>query len=60
MARVEDLQASLESADCVVIVTDHAAYDWQAVQNASAVLVDTRNVLRERRTTDGPADGLQG
>jgi len=34
----------LESADCVVIVTDHSSYDWQHVLDHSKLLVDTRHV----------------
>lgn len=37
--------ALLESADCVVIVTDHSSYDWQHVAEHSALIVDTRNAL---------------
>ncbi|TVR22772.1 MAG: nucleotide sugar dehydrogenase [Anaerolineaceae bacterium] len=33
----------LESADCVVIVTDHTSYDWQEVVDHSALIVDTRH-----------------
>lgn len=33
----------LKSCDCVVIVTDHSAYDWQFVLDHSSLIVDTRN-----------------
>lgn len=33
----------LESADCVVIITDHSNYDWQHVLDHSALVVDTRH-----------------
>lgn len=33
----------LESADCIVIVTDHRTYDWQHVLDHSKIVVDTRN-----------------
>jgi UDP-N-acetyl-D-glucosamine dehydrogenase len=36
----------LESADCVVIVTDHSSYDWQWIVNHSRLIMDTRNATR--------------
>jgi UDP-N-acetyl-D-glucosamine dehydrogenase len=33
-------------ADCVVIVTDHAAFDYQALVERSQLVVDTRNALK--------------
>ena len=47
MARsgVTDLAAALGQADCVVIATDHDAYDWDVVRTAAPVIVDTRHVL---------------
>jgi UDP-N-acetyl-D-glucosamine dehydrogenase len=35
--------ALLESADCVVIVTDHRWYDWEHVVAHSTLIVDTRH-----------------
>jgi UDP-N-acetyl-D-glucosamine dehydrogenase len=34
------------SADCVVIVTDHSAFDYGALVRRSRLIVDTRNALR--------------
>lgn len=34
----------LAQADCVVIITNHDAYDWQHVMAHSKLIVDTRNV----------------
>jgi UDP-N-acetyl-D-glucosamine dehydrogenase len=45
MLGVKDLYAALEESDCTVIVTDHSAYDWDAVKHASSLVVDTRRVL---------------
>lgn len=42
---VDDLPAVLAAADCVVIVTDHAAYDWELVRRQARLIVDTRHVL---------------
>jgi len=38
--------ATLRKADCVVIVTDHAAFDYKLVARESKVVVDTRNALK--------------
>jgi UDP-N-acetyl-D-glucosamine dehydrogenase len=40
-----DLDAALAAADCVMIVTDHSAYDWRKVIERVPLLVDTRHVL---------------
>ncbi|MGC9349155.1 MAG: nucleotide sugar dehydrogenase [Anaerolineae bacterium] len=49
MVSVEDsgeaLARALAHADCVVIVTDHAAYDWSIVRERARLVVDTRNAL---------------
>lgn len=37
--------AALAEAECVIIITDHAAIDWSLVKSAAALVVDTRNVL---------------
>ncbi len=41
-----DLDAALDAADCVVVVTDHSWYDWDAVQKRAKAIVDTRHVTR--------------
>ncbi|MFQ3631320.1 nucleotide sugar dehydrogenase [Roseiflexus sp.] len=41
-----DLEAAIEAADCVIIVTDHSAYDWRRVAQRAGRVVDTRGVLR--------------
>jgi UDP-N-acetyl-D-glucosamine dehydrogenase len=37
---------TLSGADCVVIVTDHAAYDWEYVTKHAQLILDTRNATR--------------
>lgn len=37
----------LQDAHCVVIVTDHAAFDWEEIAQRSSVIVDTRHVYRD-------------
>jgi UDP-N-acetyl-D-glucosamine dehydrogenase len=39
----------LDSADCVVIVTDHTAYDWQHVVDHSKLIVDTRHAVHPHK-----------
>jgi len=39
----------LNSADCVVILTDHSAFDYQAIVANSRLVLDCRNALRKRR-----------
>ena len=36
----------LKAADCVVIVTDHSAYDYTAIVRDAPLVVDTRNATR--------------
>ena len=40
-----DLNAALAAAECVMIVTDHSAYDWPAVFRQAKLVVDTRHVM---------------
>lgn len=44
---VTDLDTALAAADCVVIVTDHASYDWGKIKAAARLLVDTRHVVQQ-------------
>jgi UDP-N-acetyl-D-glucosamine dehydrogenase len=41
-----ELLPAVESADVVVIVTDHSSYEWRAVVDAARRVVDTRNATR--------------
>jgi UDP-N-acetyl-D-glucosamine dehydrogenase len=43
-------RSTLRAADCVVVATAHRAFDYRAVARYARVVVDTRNVLRGRRT----------
>jgi len=40
---------TLDQADVVVVVTDHATYDWDWVLSHARLVVDTRNATRGRR-----------
>jgi UDP-N-acetyl-D-glucosamine dehydrogenase len=39
---------TLAAADCVAIVTDHRAFDYEAIVRAANLVVDTRNATRSR------------
>ena len=45
MSSVELSEKSLASYDCVLIATDHAAYDWPMIAEHAALIVDTRGAL---------------
>ncbi len=44
----------LGEQDCVVIVTDHSAYDWDLVVENARLVVDTRNATADCATSSGP------
>ncbi len=46
MHSVESLEAEARRADCVVIVTDHAAVDYAALGGWARLIFDTRNAMR--------------
>jgi UDP-N-acetyl-D-glucosamine dehydrogenase len=37
---------TLRQADCVVIITDHKAFDYQAIAAAAPLVVDSRNAIK--------------
>jgi UDP-N-acetyl-D-glucosamine dehydrogenase len=41
-----DFESSVEQADCVVIVTDHQAFDYSLLVQRAKLIVDTRNALK--------------
>ena len=47
MEGVKDLDAAIDAADCVVIATDHSAYDWAHIHCKVHLLVDTRRTSRQ-------------
>jgi UDP-N-acetyl-D-glucosamine dehydrogenase len=46
LTSVPDLEQALHDADCVVVVTDHTAYDWRQIHSGARLLVDTRATAR--------------
>ncbi|MFB3880145.1 MAG: nucleotide sugar dehydrogenase [Armatimonadota bacterium] len=49
LASQELTQTALREADCVVIVTDHAAYKWDYIVEHAQLVLDTRNATRDVR-----------
>jgi len=41
---------TLAAADCVVVVTDHSAYDWPHIGATARLIVDTRNAIKNGAT----------
>ncbi|OQB36886.1 MAG: UDP-N-acetyl-D-glucosamine 6-dehydrogenase [Candidatus Latescibacteria bacterium ADurb.Bin168] len=46
--RVEFTDEALREADCVLILTDHTAFDFDRVAEKSRLIVDTRNAITRR------------
>jgi UDP-N-acetyl-D-glucosamine dehydrogenase len=44
--------AWLQSLDCVLIATDHSAYDWKMIVRHAPLVVDTRNATRDTNGGD--------
>jgi len=42
---VKDMMSEVKAADCVVIVTNHKVYDYNAILTNAKLIVDTRNAL---------------
>jgi UDP-N-acetyl-D-glucosamine dehydrogenase len=42
------VEEAVREADCAVIVTNHAAFDYEAVLAQARLIVDTRNALKGR------------
>ncbi|MCC6299578.1 MAG: nucleotide sugar dehydrogenase [Anaerolineales bacterium] len=47
MDSVEDMMGSVKDADVVVIITNHKAYDYEAIVNAAKFVFDSRNATRK-------------
>jgi UDP-N-acetyl-D-glucosamine dehydrogenase len=42
---VSDLMDEVKNADCVAIITNHSAYDYQAILSSATLIFDARNAL---------------
>ena len=45
MHSVPDLMAAVRAADCIVITTNHKAYDYEAILDEAKFIFDSRNAL---------------
>jgi len=43
-------QSAAAEADCAVVITDHAAFDYAALLESAPLVVDTRNALKQFRS----------
>jgi UDP-N-acetyl-D-glucosamine dehydrogenase len=50
LSSVELSVEQVAAADCVVVVTDHAAYDWAWLAANARLIVDTRNAVKSPGT----------
>ena len=50
LASVELTDEEIRGSDCVVIVTNHSAVDYQKVVNLAPLVVDTRNAFKGRKS----------
>ncbi len=46
MSSEKDLQASLEDADLVAIITDHQKYDYNMIGEKANLIFDARNAMK--------------
>jgi UDP-N-acetyl-D-glucosamine dehydrogenase len=58
LTSVDDMMARIRLADCVVIITNHSVYDYQAIHEAANLIVDTRNALGGVHRNDPKVFGL--
>ncbi|MEI7848701.1 MAG: UDP-N-acetyl-D-glucosamine dehydrogenase, partial [Chloroflexota bacterium] len=49
-----ELMNSVKSADAVIIITDHKAYDYAAILEAASFIFDSRNALSKYGGKDNP------
>jgi UDP-N-acetyl-D-glucosamine dehydrogenase len=47
----ENVERAVPGADCVVIVTDHSAFDYDYVLASAQLIVDTRHALKGLHAT---------
>jgi len=46
---VEASPAAVAAADCVLVLTNHTSFDYAAIAERAALVVDTRNALKAHR-----------
>jgi UDP-N-acetyl-D-glucosamine dehydrogenase len=50
--KAEPIEPKTGEADCVVIVTDHASFDYASIAKSAKLIVDTRNALKKLTTSN--------
>lgn len=58
MSSIKDLMPEVKGSDCVVIVTNHSLYDYQAIFNEAQCIMDARNALGKIAGDDPKVVGL--
>ncbi len=58
LSSVPDLMKAVESADCVVIITNHSQYDYAAIHKKAKCVMDARNALGKLGKGDPKVTGL--
>jgi UDP-N-acetyl-D-glucosamine dehydrogenase len=53
MASQELTPEYLQSQDCVVVATDHSAYDWNWIAQHAPLIIDTRNAMKQVNSPRG-------
>lgn len=48
----QPMESGVEAADCVVIVTDHKAFDYDAIVKKARLIFDARNSLKRKNGTN--------
>jgi len=47
LASTELSAAAIRSQDCIIILTDHSAYDFKSLLNSAKLVIDTRNATKD-------------
>jgi len=50
MTSIDPASALAQQPDCTVICTDHTVFDYDALVDSGALVVDTRNALKDRKS----------
>jgi UDP-N-acetyl-D-glucosamine dehydrogenase len=50
MTSIDPAAARAQHPDCTVICTDHTVFDYDALVDSGALVVDTRNALKDRKS----------
>jgi len=58
MKSVPDVMEAVRNADCVIIITNHSSYDYQAILNEANFIFDSRNALGKQGKNNPKVDRL--